>query len=85
MPVHRLDAFVAARSMPPPDLVKIDAEGAEDAVVEGMGSLLDGPTRVLRSMQGMQMAGASTIQSVASANELQVLLAELCRGVPDKP
>jgi FkbM family methyltransferase len=30
-----------------PDLVKIDAEGAEDAVLAGMGALLDGPTRVL--------------------------------------
>lgn len=47
VPLVRLDAFLATAVAPVPDLVKIDAEGAEDDVLEGMGLLLDGPTRVL--------------------------------------
>jgi FkbM family methyltransferase len=45
VPVVRLEDAVSLAGTP--DLVKIDAEGAEAAVLEGMGSLLDGPTRVL--------------------------------------
>lgn len=47
VPVTRLDAFLASGGRGIPDLVKIDAEGAEDLVLEGMGALLDGPTRIL--------------------------------------
>ena len=36
-----LDAFLAAEGWPQVDLVKIDVEGAEGAVLEGMGHLLD--------------------------------------------
>lgn len=43
--VVRLDEHMASVGVP--DFVKIDAEGAELAVLEGMGSLLDGPTRIL--------------------------------------
>jgi FkbM family methyltransferase len=45
--VTRLDEFLRDRGAAAPDLVKIDAEGAEDDVLVGMGALLDGPTRVL--------------------------------------
>jgi FkbM family methyltransferase len=45
--VERLDRHLERAGLPAPDLVKIDAEGAEDAVLEGIGGLLDGPTRVL--------------------------------------
>lgn len=37
----RIDSFCTAREIPSIDLLKIDAEGAELAVLEGMGSLLD--------------------------------------------
>lgn len=37
----RLDTLVARGAIPPPDLVKIDVEGHEPAVLRGMGSLLE--------------------------------------------
>jgi FkbM family methyltransferase len=39
MPMHRLDAVVAQRRLPPPDLLKIDAQGAELDILRGCQSL----------------------------------------------
>jgi FkbM family methyltransferase len=40
IPVRRLDELVSSGALPPPDLIKIDVEGAELDVVEGMQVLL---------------------------------------------
>jgi FkbM family methyltransferase len=48
VPTARLDDLVAARDLPPPDLLKIDVEGHEPAVLRGMGDLLHArPTLLL--------------------------------------
>ncbi len=40
--VDRLDAVVSRRNLPPPDFCKIDVQGAEMLILEGMGELLAG-------------------------------------------
>lgn len=40
MPMHRLEAIVAEQRLPPPDLLKIDAQGAELDILRGCQSLL---------------------------------------------
>jgi len=40
VPVIALDEEIAAGALPPPDVVKIDVEGAEIAVLEGMAGTL---------------------------------------------
>lgn len=45
-----VDEMVEAGALPPPDLVKIDVDGLEERVIEGMRRLLAGPNRP-RSIQ----------------------------------
>jgi FkbM family methyltransferase len=40
IPVRRADALINSEAIPPPDLIKIDVEGAELEVIEGMDALL---------------------------------------------
>jgi FkbM family methyltransferase len=48
VPTARLDELMAERGLPPPDLLKIDVEGHEPAVLRGMGDLLqERPTLLL--------------------------------------
>lgn len=37
----RLDEYAAAKNLPPADLVKMDVQASEDAIIRGMGTLLD--------------------------------------------
>ena len=37
VPLRRLDALIAQENLPPPDLLKIDAEGAECDILAGLG------------------------------------------------
>jgi FkbM family methyltransferase len=40
VPIRRLDSYVAELLLPGPDVLKVDVQGAEIAVLEGCGSLL---------------------------------------------
>jgi FkbM family methyltransferase len=40
VPIRRLDSYVAELGLPSPDVLKIDVQGGEIAVLEGSGSLL---------------------------------------------
>lgn len=40
VPKYRLDSYVAERRLPPPDVMKIDSQGYEDAILRGSGDLL---------------------------------------------
>jgi FkbM family methyltransferase len=46
VPSARGDSLVRARELPPPTVVKIDVEGAELAVLEGMEEILEGHCRI---------------------------------------
>jgi FkbM family methyltransferase len=41
VPIHRLDTLVAGGKVPPPDLLKMDVQGAELDVLKGAGKLLE--------------------------------------------
>lgn len=45
VPITRLDSFLATRSMPAVDFLKIDVEGAEELVIEGSIALMTDPSR----------------------------------------
>lgn len=40
MTLHRLDTVLAARQLPPPDVIKVDTQGSELDILRGAGSLL---------------------------------------------
>jgi FkbM family methyltransferase len=44
-PAFTLDALVEGGTLPPPDVVKLDVDGNEPAILAGMRSLLTGPAR----------------------------------------
>ncbi|MBV9999117.1 MAG: FkbM family methyltransferase [Verrucomicrobia bacterium] len=41
VPIHRVDTLVAGGKVPPPDLLKMDVQGAELDVLKGAGKLLE--------------------------------------------
>lgn len=41
VPIHRLDTLVASNKLPPPDLLKMDVQGAELDVLHGAGKILE--------------------------------------------
>lgn len=63
VPVQRLDTLLGG---PPPDLVKIDAQGSELAILEGSGRLSDWCPRWLLEVwpAGLTAAGASVAELV---------------------
>jgi FkbM family methyltransferase len=80
VPVTRLDEFLRDRGLSAPDLVKVDAEGAEDDVLAGMGTLLDGPTRVLVEVnEGSKQA----VQERLRAHGYRILNPNM--GMTDQP
>jgi FkbM family methyltransferase len=41
VPKRRLDGYARERNLPPPDILKIDSQGAEDIILAGAGDLLN--------------------------------------------
>jgi FkbM family methyltransferase len=59
VPCVDLDSYVAGKRLPPPDLVKIDVEGHDESVLQGMERLLDRQPIVFIEGAQRQANGAS--------------------------
>lgn len=58
--VRTIPGLMEERSLPRPDVIKIDAEGQEAAILAGAGPALAGDTGLLISVHGRAMHGACT-------------------------
>jgi FkbM family methyltransferase len=62
VPVRRLDSIVAEDNLPPPDVIKIDVEGAEVDVVLGATGILErNRPALLIELHGTNQAAAETL------------------------
>lgn len=60
VPVRTIPDVIAERGVPHPQVLKIDAEGQEAAILDGTGPLLRADSAVLVSVHGRQMHDACT-------------------------
>jgi len=75
VPGFRLDEFVERFALPSPTLVKLDVDGTESAVLQGMAGLLVCPAlrSLLVEMNPGKDAGATTLEAMLAAFEFEPL------------
>jgi FkbM family methyltransferase len=59
VPMVRLDSYMARHPGPPPSLIKMDVEGAEWMVLDGMPLLLNGNARTVILIEALETAAAA--------------------------
>jgi FkbM family methyltransferase len=64
VPLIRADQYAAAHGAPPPTVLKIDVEGYESAVLDGLGALMNGVRVVLCEIHPDSLLPGESVESI---------------------
>jgi FkbM family methyltransferase len=78
--VRRLDRFCQEHALPPPDLMKLDVQGAELDVLLGAGALLENCEALIAELSLLRMNEGAPIAAeiIAELHELGFYCTDLC-------
>jgi FkbM family methyltransferase len=78
--VRRLDRFCKEHALPPPDLMKLDVQGAELDVLMGAGALLENCEALIAELSLLRMNEGAPIAAeiIAELHELGFYCTDLC-------
>lgn len=78
---RRLDSLVAEHGLPPPDLIKLDVQGAELAVLAGAGAAVEGCAAIIAELSFLRMNEGAPLAAevIAEIDRLNFKCVDVCK------